>query len=238
MPLQVEELIRLQALDVDIQEMSEALAELGSGERERNILSMREKVADLSRQKVTTLQARQKDAELRLAAVEKKREQVTQKLFSGTVSNPKELTAMQQEVRMLDRQRGRLDEGILTVMTALEEAEPAAEQAQQAVEAARQAMEQQTRDSSSERQRLTRLLAERRAEREELAARLEPDTRARYEDLLQRHRNLAVGVLHEGACGCCQTRVPAGVALRIREGSKYYFCENCLRFILPEPSES
>src|SRR5690349_3133074 len=61
-----------------------------------------------------------KDSELEQLAVEKKKKDFETKLYGGMVQNPKELSAMQDEIEALGRQRGRLDERILTLMDELE----------------------------------------------------------------------------------------------------------------------
>src|SRR3989442_12357173 len=60
-----------------------------------------------------------KDSELELQTVEKKKKDFETKLYSGKVSNPKELQSMQEEIEALGRQRGRLDDRILTLMAQL-----------------------------------------------------------------------------------------------------------------------
>src|SRR5258708_5024868 len=61
-----------------------------------------------------------KDTELELQGVEKKAKDFENKLYSGKVQNPKELQSMQEEIEALGRQRGRLDEQILTLMEEVE----------------------------------------------------------------------------------------------------------------------
>src|SRR5436309_1932396 len=61
-----------------------------------------------------------KDSELELQAVEKKKKDFETKLYSGKVQSPKELQAIQEEIEALGRQRGRLDDRILTLMEQLE----------------------------------------------------------------------------------------------------------------------
>src|SRR2546429_1144624 len=61
-----------------------------------------------------------KDSELELQTVEKKRSDFEGKLYSGKVSAPKELSAMQEEIEALGRQRGKLDERILTYLEEIE----------------------------------------------------------------------------------------------------------------------
>src|SRR5581483_10152983 len=65
-------------------------------------------------------EAEQTNAELELRTVEEKRAAVSRKLYEGKVTNPKELSAMEQEIEMFGRQRGRLDERILVLMDEME----------------------------------------------------------------------------------------------------------------------
>src|SRR5690242_10769945 len=60
------------------------------------------------------------DAELEQKSVEAKTAEFEKKLYGGSIRVPKELQAMQEEIEMLKKQRGRLDEKILTLMDDLE----------------------------------------------------------------------------------------------------------------------
>jgi len=81
-----------------------------------------------------------KDTELEQKAVEEKRAAEEKKLYSGTVRNPKELTAMQEEVEMLARQRSRLDEKIILLMDEVETAKQHQVVAKKALSVARAAL--------------------------------------------------------------------------------------------------
>ena len=235
MALQAQELIRLQELDTEIASLDHELANLGTGERTRQILAMRQKIAELSDQKVSHLQGHQRGAELQLAAVEDKWEASNKRLFSGAISNPRELSAVQEEIAMLGRQKSRLDELILKAMEELETAVPAAEQARQLVGEAERKIAEQTEQAKNDVARLRAALREAAAKREEAAVQLAADTLARYEKIRARHENLAVGVLVDSACGSCLTKLPSGVAIRVRRAEEYIICENCARFLLRNP---
>src|SRR5580698_229066 len=67
-----------------------------------------------------TVSADLKDTELEQQQIEAKRKEYDTKLYSGKVTNPKELQAMQDEVEMLVRQRTKLDDKIIVLMDLLE----------------------------------------------------------------------------------------------------------------------
>src|SRR5690242_16149126 len=116
MPVQAAELLRLQDLDSRIDALRREKAALDSGaalkeERDRAVAAAADAEARLHQ-----LQAEQASAELELQSLEQKTATVRKKLYDGKVTIPKELTAMEHEIEMFGRQRGRLDERILTLM--------------------------------------------------------------------------------------------------------------------------
>src|ERR687886_568955 len=72
--------------------------------------------ANTARDTLHRLTAEQKDNELKEEAIETKRKNYQQRLYQGSVTNPKELSNIEREIEALGRQRSDLDGRILELM--------------------------------------------------------------------------------------------------------------------------
>jgi predicted nucleic acid-binding Zn-ribbon protein len=173
------------------------------------------------------------DAELEQKSVEAKTADFEKKLYSGTIRVPKELQAMQEEIEMLKRQRGRLDEKILALMDELE------------AQRAREAETRQARASASEalktkqaayKQAANTLVAQARelqAQRAEAVKPVPPALLKRYDSLRASKAGVAVAPLEDGnACGGCKLGLPSSLVVLTQEGKNIVVCDNCGRILV------
>lgn len=180
-------------------------------------------------------QAAIKDHELQLAGTEAKQRKIEGDLYGGRVSNPKELSSLQEELAMLARTRDHLEDRILTL---LDEVEVLREQASTA-EAARTALEQRLATHVAEyeaaRTRLDSEIETLTAERSAAAARVEPRLLRRYEGIAAQEGGLGIVPIHNGLCGGCHNALPTDFVARVRDG-QIVICERCRRILyLPPP---
>lgn len=180
-------------------------------------------------------QAAIKDHELQLAGTEAKQRKIEGDLYGGRVSNPKELSSLQEELAMLARTRDHLEDRILTL---LDEVEVLREQASTA-EAARTALEQRLAAHVAEyeaaRTRLDSEIETLTAERSAAAARVEPRLLRRYEGIAAQEGGLGIVPIHNGLCGGCHNALPTDFVARVRDG-QIVICERCRRILyLPPP---
>jgi hypothetical protein len=234
MALQHAELAALQELDTRVDRLKRERARLDDGSslrRQRDLRAQQQQQADAQLHQLTV---QLHDAELELKSVEAKKKDFERRLYEGKVTNPKELQAMEKEIEMLGRQRGRLDETILTLMEECESARATLDAAQKALQAADAAWKSADATFRAEAARLEAALRDLAARRQQAAAAVEPATLRRYDDIRARNGNLAVVPIVDKACGGCHTSISTMVRRRLEDGSAYVFCENCSRFLLPE----
>jgi uncharacterized protein len=180
-------------------------------------------------------QAAIKDHELQLAGTEAKQRKIEGDLYGGRVSNPKELSSLQEELAMLARSRDHLEDRILTL---LDEVEVLREQASTA-EAARTDLERRLAAHVAEyeaaRTRLDGEIETLTAERSAAAARVEPRLLRRYEGIAAQEGGLGIVPIHTGRCGGCHNALPTDFVARVRDG-QIVICERCRRILyLPAP---
>lgn len=172
-----------------------------------------------------------KDSELELKTLEENRKKFETKLYSGKVTAFKELESLQQEIEALGRQRGRLDERILTLMDQLEArraAEAETEKKQAEAEAAlatkQAAYKAAARKLAVQIQALT-------TQREQFAGPIAPGLLNRYEAIRKAKQGLGIGKIEDGMCNACHTQLPTALIRSVEDTAAVETCENCGRLL-------
>ena len=154
-------------------------------------------------------------------------------LYSGTIANPRELQALQDEIAALRRRVGQLEDQELEVMEQIEPLEAqlrsmAEERARLDAEAGglRAAIAEQEVE-------LEGALAAVRTERDAAAAEVDPALLAEYEDMRPRLGGIAIARLVGGSCGGCHLALSAVEVDRIRHlpPEEPARCEECGRLL-------
>lgn len=172
-----------------------------------------------------------RDLELEISALNSKLKANQDRLYSGRVRNPKELSNLQEEAAALCRRQSDLEDQQLELMIAVEEDE--------AELAERKARLLQIETSWSEKQ--ASLLAEKAMLEADLAeleqdldgkrAQLGAADLAMYDDLRRALGGVGVVLLKGGICQVCGTDVPTGVAHTVARSEGFYYCPTCARLL-------
>lgn len=161
--------------------------------------------------------------------------EVDQKLYSGTVTSPRELQAMQADIDMLKKHRSDLEDRELEVM-----------EQRESLDTEIGAREQITQAGNAEAERLTGVIAEVEREIDEEAAaeqKARADAAAGIADALlrdyetRRARNRGAGAarLIGATCQACHLSIPSTEAEQIRRaaGATVAYCDNCGAILVP-----
>ncbi len=204
-------------------ELDEAMAKVvGLEGRVAEVESAR---ADLSRA--------QQRLEDEISLLRDKAKQHDTQLYSGTIANPRDLQALQDEIAALRRRISQLEDQELEVMEQIEPLE---------AELARLAQEREDLDAEGGRLRasiaeqevaLDAELAGVRAEREDAAAQVDPALLDEYETLRPKLGGIAIARLVGGSCGGCHLALSAVEVDRIRHlaPEEPAWCEECGRLL-------
>lgn len=218
-------------LDTQLTQLERTLAGLDDGGRLRVLVEQARAEEEAAAADLKVKQARLRSLEFELQTTVDKARKIEQDLYSGRVGNPKELTAMQEDVASLGRQRRRIEDEMLALM---EETEQLAN-AVGTLEAQRQGRERELEEYLAQYQTHTRTLAGQletlRGTREAKAAEIDPDLLRRYERLRPRKDGVAVAAVIGGVCEGCHVAIPEGRAAEILEGQRLFTCEECGRIL-------
>ena len=177
---------------------------------------------------------RRVEEEVRL--IEEKIAREEHKMYSGEVINPKELSALQDEVDMLRRKKSPLEE------KGLEELE-----ARDQLLTERSRLEEELalleREAADVRSRIEeavgeidRELAVEDSKRTETLGHIPGDALEEYESIRGAKRGIGVGALQNGVCTACREALSAvevdRIKRRAREGEWLFRCEHCRRLLV------
>jgi predicted nucleic acid-binding Zn-ribbon protein len=174
------------------------------------------------------------DAELELKSVETKKKDFETKLYSGKVHAFKELESMQQEIEALGRQRGRLDERILTLMDDIELRQAEEQEKKAKLQAAETALAEKQAQYKKDVRRLTAQIQALTAERAEKAALISAALLKRYEAIRAAHGGVGIARIEDGMCAACHTSLPVNLVRLVEETDSVGTCENCGRLLCNE----
>jgi predicted nucleic acid-binding Zn-ribbon protein len=180
------------------------------------------------------LQRDQQRLEDEIATIRAKAESHDKALYSGTVSNPRELQAMQDEIAALKRRIVQLEDQELELMEQIEplDGEVAGLAAERAA-ADEQASNLRARIAEAE-VTIDGELEANRAERETLAAGVPAELLEEYDSLRKRTGGIAIARLVGSNCGGCHLQLSAVEVARLKklDPDEPANCEECGRLLV------
>ncbi|MCA9952133.1 MAG: hypothetical protein KDE48_20925 [Anaerolineales bacterium] len=229
---QLQLLYQLQQTDTEIREKKARLAEVMALQKETAVLKSARLRAENATAELHSWQTALTDLNLELGSINNKAKSSNNRLYSGKVTNPKELTDLQKEIAALGRRSEELEEEVLEAMIMVEEGEAEQETAAaelKTVEAKWQ--KDQTRLHAEQNElalRLRDLLIARKGQVEPI----DPKMMAEYDNMKRRKNGLAVVSIKLGRCQGCHLSVSSHKINQVAQGEMVY-CGGCGRLLCP-----
>jgi hypothetical protein len=158
-----------------------------------------------------------------------------QRLLSGAVSNPKELSALQAKTEELKRKKAGLEDQLLEVMEQKERTAATSQRlrsehdtATAEVAALETTVQGIAKDIDAE-------LQEHASKRAEIAPTIPDDLLELYDRIRAQKQGVGAAVLEAGTCQGCHTKLPAVELEKIRHEGGLHRCENCRRILVLRP---
>jgi predicted nucleic acid-binding Zn-ribbon protein len=226
------DLLALQEIDLrrDTRRALIADVEMRLGETDE-LVAARERIA-AAEAEVARLRGEQRALDDASADLDSKIRPLEQKLYGGSIRNPKELTDLQRDVQSLKARRSALDDQGLALMESLESAQ--AEMKRAAAQ-----LELTLADWQSDQDELQ--LAKSRAEKEsgELEAARNLRTKdmdalslGLYESLRRVKQGRGVARIERGTCQGCRLSLPTHLVQQVRTGGTLVQCPSCERILV------
>ncbi|MGH2729792.1 MAG: zinc ribbon domain-containing protein [Actinomycetota bacterium] len=240
MPMEVDapalqRLLQVQAEDTAIKRLEERKASFPEAARLEEVTgNLAELDADLeiARKQNDELKREQDRLEGEIEILAGKTEREQQRLYSGAVSNPKELDALRAEVEMLKRQRADLEDKLLEVMVQKDQAAAQLESLESERAEAAKVVKELGATVASILAEIDKELEGHRTERDKIAAVLPGDLLTLYEGLRDAKGGVGAAALEGGTCQGCHTTLPAREVERLRAERGLQRCDNCRRILV------
>lgn len=197
-------------------------------------LSSLDRLSKEAQTKHDELAARQAALEQQIEASKSRKSELERRMFGGLVSAPRDLQAMDEEVRHLGRHIGELEDREIEIMESIEPLDGEL----QAADTERDGLESDAgklRKSITESEGLTdNDIAAQSKERESAVAGVPADLVARYEKLRAKLGGTGAARLVNGSCSGCHLALPAMEVDRIRRAppDEVITCDQCGRILV------
>lgn len=166
-----------------------------------------------------------------LKAQTSKIESEEKRLYSGTVTNAKELQNIQHEVDSLKEQRLRLEDQLLEIELRLDSARKEQTAAAQDVTEREKARSVHVDGWKHEVRALNDSIARTDARREAQKIKVAPRSLAVYDDVRRRRGGMAVARVQGSTCGACRIQMPDSVRKKVFNSDVLAQCPNCERIL-------
>jgi predicted nucleic acid-binding Zn-ribbon protein len=231
----LKELFELQKTDSRIDYLNRQIESLPEKKESAGFLlqinTLKEKKKEAST-KLKSLTLEQDKIEGELQMLESKIKRETDKLYSGKVVNPKELSGLQAELKQLSEKKDSIENNILIKMDEVAKIQEVDDfynkkinELDKKLNAALDVVEGKTKEISEE---LRSLEITRQAQAEVVDEELLEE----YEDLRKKNHGIAVAELTDGACQACHMELPEVELDKMKPEEKNYcpFCERLIRY--------
>lgn len=226
------ELLALQetdlAIDSAVARLTEIEAQLGETEE---LIEARQWV-DLCRERLRPLEERQRGLDWEAEEVRGKAAAIENKLYGGTVRNPKELEDFQADLTSLRGQLSRREDALLEVMLELEDAEMGLRQAEATLAEVEESWKAQQTSLQETRAKLKEEIEELEAKRTRQVDGMDAPALSLYQALRERRQGAAVAVVERGLCQGCRISLPMSIVQKARAGAGLVQCVSCERILL------
>lgn len=233
MHLALEKLYTIQLIDSAILDLKRRLRALDLGVKLQEEAAAAKAAHEKVSAELHALQADLLASELEEKSIEEKKAKFAERLYSGSISNPKELTNTEKEVEALARQLSRLDDKVLNLWETLEVAKTAEADALAQRQAAEATYAEHLKNYTAAKSKFEAEWTAREVERKAAVAQADPALYARYQANRQQHGGVGISkITDDNRCGACGNSVPTFVLGRLKEGTKdVQSCENCHRIL-------
>lgn len=231
-------LYQVQQLDTEIARHKQALSCLDSGaELAANIAALQQELAGL-RSRQAAAENDNLDTELELKTLQEKRDKFQTQLYSGTVSNPRQLSDLQEEVKMLEREIRKVEDRELELMETLESLRKEIAIRESHLTALRDSLSEVKAAYEETNARLQAELAGLEAARTQATIGITASLLKRYNAIRVRSANLGLVKVISANCPGCHIALPSDTLKALKSGRGLQSCDSCGRMLYQETPET
>jgi len=220
----------LQQLDLHLEKTTEKLSRVEHHLNHNEALEEAKSDLEAIQKDQAALHEKQRDAEHGVDDLQAKLKPVQQKLFAGSVSNPKELGAMQQQANQLKSHIREAEDKVLEMMGQAEALQNAAAAKAAGVDSIEREWAEKRNQLQAEQAELMATLDSDRKMKDEILIQIDPAHLQLYEKLRQQKQGNAVAKIAQGRCQGCKITIPVSELAQARAGELVQ-CGSCSRVL-------
>ena len=169
-----------------------------------------------------------------LARLEERLQVAERRLYGGAVTNPRELSASEEERRLLQEQRGAEEDSMLDVMVEIEELQSSRDATQELLGRLETDREAEYADLLQRQDALVVRIDELRQGRQRITPEIPAAMLSIYESLLKTRGGHAVAKVERGLCQGCRLALPTMENQRAKSSQGIVQCSSCRRILYVE----
>lgn len=227
-PLQ---LFNLQKIDTKLDTARKRLKEIETTLNDDATVVKAQKETDAAEEVYKIANKELKRAEEEVQSQQEKIEKNQKIMYSGSVTNPKELEDLQNEAEALNRFLAVLEDRQLEKMIINEETEATLQHKQANLETVIAQAAQDNVALAKDQKGILEKVDGFENDRELAVSSIDPEDLNTYSKLREKHRGIAVAEVKDKSCSACGGTLSASQAQIARSPNKITHCENCRRIL-------
>ena len=223
------QLYQLQEIDLELEANEQASSQIASQLGESQAVVRAQTKLASENQRLQELKRQQQSLEWEIDDLTNKLAVVQEKLYGGSIKNPKELASLQHEVEGFKSKRGHLEDGALEVMEQVELTASSVATLNNDIKSLTAEWQSQQQQLSNNMEELKATQSDLKRKRQALSASIDPETIEFY-NKLKRQRGTTVARVEQGICRGCRISLSTGELQQVR-GGRLVQCSNCGRIL-------
>ncbi len=231
MTSKAEALYHLQQIDLQIMQNRKRLKEIAEALEDRQVVDIAQGRVDAVEARLKPLRIKVRDLELEMQTNIQKSKASEDRLYSGSVKNPKEMQELQQEITALKKRNAELEDQLLEQMMFVESAEQELDEHNTALHTITQTWEDEHTDLLAEQKQIALETQGLKAKREAALQPVPAESLTTYDTLRKKKANQPIALLQGESCSVCGFRQTMANIQAVRRRDRLIPCENCGRIL-------
>ena len=227
---QIKILVELQKIDLQIYKLKKELAQQPEWQKKLDQEFEKKKIrVKAGEDELKALQLKQKQKESDLAVREEKIAKLQAQLYQ--LKSNKEYTAMEMEIKGMKADKSVLEEDILRLLDAVDQAKAALVREKESLSGEENKYKEQTEAFKKQAAEIESSARELEEKRKVYTPNVEARLLGQYEKLLKGLEGLALVPVVNNSCGGCHMGLPPQVVNETQQHEKWILCESCARIL-------
>lgn len=225
-------LYRVQQLELEIIDHTKRIKSINQQIEDDEALREAEAAVEAANSVYDEAAKRYTDMELEIAALVDKRQASETLLYSGEVTNPKEMQDLQMELESLTRRKDVLDDELRRIMAERDKSKQNLDEKDASLEEARTARAAENVELLEEKATLAATVNEQLTKRKAVVNKIPADIFKTYNSMRAKNSNRPVSVLIDDACAVCGIEQNSMVITAINRSNDIVNCQSCGRILI------